>query len=138
MMLGTVSVMGVIVAAVAAMIVGMAWYSKAICGGAWMRASCMTDAAKEQAAKAGMTGTMVWGFASQLVRAYVLAYFIALLGVSGWQEGATIGAWLWLGFAATGIFSCVLWERKPANYFWINAGHELVSLAVMGAILASW
>ena len=44
----------------------------------------------------------------------------------------------WLGFVAfTGINS-VTYEHKPVKLYLINTGFQLVSMLIMGAILAVW
>ena len=120
--------MPVIVAAIAAMAIGMAWYSKACCG----KAAGMADKPKPSG------GTLLAAFASELVTAFVLALFVGELGATGWQAGAWVGAWVWLGFVATGAFGAVLWDKKPMKWFWILVTEELIAFAVMGAIVASW
>ncbi len=51
-------------------------------------------------------------------------------------EGALAGVITWLGFVATTRASAVLFEKRPLGLYWINAGYDLISLALMGTILA--
>jgi hypothetical protein len=39
--------------------------------------------------------------------------------------------------AATHV-ACVFGERRPIGLFAINTGYQLISLLIMGAILATW
>lgn len=126
MMLLGINLAPVVVAAIAAMIIGMAWFSKGCCG------KIMGDKPKPKG------GTLVAAFVNSLVSAFVLALFIAELQAVGWQAGAWIGAWVWLGFIATSTMGGVLWDGKSMKWFWTLAIEELIAFAAMGAIIASW
>jgi hypothetical protein len=45
-----------------------------------------------------------------------------------------VGFWTWLGFVAVSTIGTVTFERKPS----LNNGYTLLSLLMMGAILAVW
>ena len=81
---------------------------------------------------------MTFGFISMLVMAYVLAYVVSYAAATTWLQGAIAGAWMWLGFVATISLGSVLWENRPWALYWINSLHSLVTLVIMGAILAVW
>lgn len=123
----------VIVAAVVAMILGGIWYTPAVFGNAWMRAI-----GKGKESMAGSHASMLWMLVATLVMSYVLAHFIGYAGASTPWEGAQVGAWLWLGFIVPMGLSRVLFEKLSMQAFWINVLYYLVSIAVMGAILAGW
>lgn len=127
-----------IVAAVAAMVVGFVWYSEGVFGKTWMKLSGITKKDMKKAQKKGMGQTMLIAFIATLVTAYVLAYAVKLMQATTYAAGAKVGFWAWLGFVAPVLLGSVLWERKPVKLFAINAAHWLVGVAIMGAILAVW
>ena len=134
MMLLGINLAPVAVAAIASMAVGMTWFSKSCFGPAFIKESNLSASDMPKS----MGRIFAIAFVNALVTAYVLALFIALLGVSGWQGGAQVAGWVWFGFVATGAVSAVLWARKSMKWFWIHAGRDLVMYVLMGAIIAAW
>ena len=126
--------MAIIAAAVASFIIGFAWYSPALFGRQWMKLMGMKTMGK----KGGMMKGMALEFAGALVLSYVLFHFLRYAGAVTWMDGAVGGFWVWLGFFATAGLGMVAWERKPWSLYFINMGAMLVSLLVMGAIVAGW
>lgn len=137
MMLGvSVNVIEVIVAAIAAFVAGMIWYSPALMGKKYMKVMGKTekDMKKEMG---GMQSSMVKGFIMSLVMAFVLASVFGLIRVTTLSDGVQTAFWLWLGFVATTLFGAVIWEKKSMDWFVISAGHYLVGMIVMGLVLVS-
>lgn len=128
----------VLAAAVAPMILGALWYSPILFGTIWMKAAGLSpDMAKNMTVRSMLTlygGQLVLA----LLMAYVLAHFIVLGVAFDFIGGAMIGFWLWLGFVVPVMGGPLLWEQKSWKYFAISAGFQLVSLALMGGILAAW
>ena len=52
--------------------------------------------------------------------------------------GMQAGFWVWLGFIATTMIGIVLWEIKPVKLYLLIVAYYLISLLVMGSILALW
>ena len=131
-LLASINWLAVLVSAVSTFLLGGLWYGPLL-GGAWMRASGIT----EEQAKQGNMG-MVFGlsFVLQLVAAVVLAMFIgtdanALFGLFA---GAAVGvAWV-----ATGLGVIYLFEQRPFGHWLVNAGYHVVSYSIMGLILGAW
>lgn len=48
-----------------------------------------------------------------------------------------VGFWFWLGFIAVTTLSQVIYENRPMQLFVINNGFRLLSLVIMGAIVAT-
>jgi hypothetical protein len=46
--------------------------------------------------------------------------------------------WIWLGFYVPVKYSDKLWGGKSLRLFFIDAGHYLVMLLIMSAILVGW
>jgi len=136
-MLEQLNYVAIIVAAVVSMAIGFLWYSPSMFGKQWRKLMGIKKKDMKKMEKKGKQ-SMIWAFISIIVTAGVLSLIIKWLGLNTWQAGANIGFWIWLGFVATSQLGIVLWEGKPLKLYLINAGHHLVSLAVMGAILAAW
>jgi len=130
--------LSILVASVVAFVVGMLWYSPLLFGKMWIELMGFSAKDMKKAKKKGMGKTMLLGFVSVLVMAYVFRYLISVLGYSTSWDGAVLGLWIWLGFLATSMLGNVLWEGKPFALYLINATHYLVVLVVMGAILGAW
>ena len=133
-----VNLLAVLVAAVASFVLGFLWYSPFLFGNMWMELSGISKAKAGKAKSKGMGMQMVAAFAGALVMSYVLAHFVSYTQSTTIMDGAVAGFWLWLGFIATVTLGMVLWEGKPVKLYLLNNAHQLLSLMIMGAILAVW
>jgi len=135
-----INLWAVLVAAIASMILGFLWYGP-IFGKQWM---AMMGLTKESMANMKMSANKAYalGFAGSIIMAYVLAHALAFanayLGTEGIYAGVMVGFWNWLGFIAPVTLGIVLWENKPWKLWILNSGYYIVSLIVMGVILALW
>lgn len=124
----------VLAAAVANLVLGSVWYSQKVLGKPWMALVGITpDSAKGGAGKA-----IAGAFVASLVTAYVLAAVVDFSQAATAVEGALAGVWVWIGFVAAISISDVLFAHRPWKLFAINNAYQLVSLMMMGAILAAW
>jgi len=130
-----VTVLAVLVSAIAGMALGALWYSPLLFGKAWMRLSGMTQKQLAAAKKQGMAAAYGVTFLGMLVMAFVLAMLLAATGAETVADGALLAFWLWLGFLATTMIGSVLWEKKPFTLYLLNIAHYLVVLVVMTGIL---
>lgn len=129
-----VNFFAVIAAAVINFIIGAIWYSPGVFGSTWM--SLMGKRPEDMRSGAGQAYAGV--FVTALILAYVLARFISLAGAHTIGDGAQIGFWVWIGFVATTSVADVLFGGKPPKLWSINNGYQLVSLVIIGAVLARW
>jgi len=129
-------------AAVAAIVLGMLWYGP-LFGKQWMRIVGISKADMEAMGEKGkrmmmrsyalMTiGTLVMAY----VLAHVLTYASAFTGSVGADAGIAAGLSIWIGFVAPVMMGNVIWEGRPWKYWFITSGYYLVSLILMGIILA--
>jgi hypothetical protein len=137
----TINYLAVLVAAISSIVIGFAWYGP-VFGKPWMKLMGFSKDDIEKAKKAGMTKTYVLMAVGSLVMAYVLAHttefamtYTKTYGVVG---GLMSGGWTWLGFMAPIQMDEVLWNNKPWKLYFLNTGYRLVSMLVMGVILATW
>ena len=130
-----VNLVSVVVASVAAMGVGFAWYSNALFGKKWMKLTGRSEANMD---KSGMMKTFGVTFLVTLVSAYILSMFIHYAGAYTIFNGAKTGLWAFLGFVLPTTLANHLFSKEPHELYVIVAGHHLVGLLLMGAILAAW
>lgn len=133
MIVWNVNYLAVFVTAIISMAMGMFWYSQKAFGKQWIELSKIKVSKKES-----MGQTMFIAFIASLITSFVMANFIKFTEAANLISGAQTGVLLWLGFVAPVQLGIVLWENKPVKLFLINTAHNLVNLAIIGAILAVW
>ena len=129
-----VNVWAILVAALANFAIGGLWYSPALFGKAWMRANGFGDEDLKRGSPAVIFGL---AFVFALVMAGNLAAFLAG-PETDWKWGLTAGVLAGLGWAALGLATVALFERRSWSYILINGGYLTVSFAAMGVILGAW
>jgi ABC-type Fe3+ transport system permease subunit len=129
-------VAGILVAAVANMIVGMAWYSPAVFGQAWMRLGKISFNPNDPNMKQEVMKSFVIALITSIIMASVMLCFMYRMNITGIIHGILFGKTVWLGFSVPGKIGSVLWERRPWKLFFLNTAHDVVALSVMGAILS--
>ena len=132
-----VNYLAVLVAAIASMVIGFLWYGP-LFGKQYMALMNFDKKKMQEAKKKGMGKQYTLTFLTSLITGYVLAYFVNYAQASTIADGVVLGSWLWIGFFATTQLGVVLWEGKPVKLYLIKTLDSLVTLAVMGAILAVW
>lgn len=132
-----INYLAVLGGALANMVLGFIWYGP-LFGKEWVKLMGFSEAKMNEMKKKGMEKMYAFVFVGSLVTAYVLAHFVDYTGASSATSGMETGFWTWLGFVATTQLSGFLWEGKPFKLYALNIGYNLVSLTVMGAILAIW
>jgi len=130
-----VNLLSVLVAAIASFIIGWLWYSNFMFEKTWM-GLMQVKKTDMKGMKDKMMKSMVFGFLSTLVAAFVLAVLIELTNSTTAMVGAQLGILVWLGFIATTSLGAVLWESRPLKLYLLNNLHSLLVYAVMGAIIA--
>jgi len=138
---GPVNYLAVLVAAIAAMVIGFLWYSPALLGPAWMNAKGIDpkDPAQVEKMKKGAAVLYAATFIAVLITATALAVVINRVNADSTPLGGIKWAVLvWLGFVATVQFTANLFGNRNRTLFLIDGGHQLISYIVMGAILGVW
>ena len=141
---GQVNYLAVLAAAVAAMAVGFARYLPGVFGKQWLRiigADKLSDEERRKRQK-GMGPTFSLMFAATFIGAAVLAWFIAWLDAGTLAGGIRVGFFAWLGFVVPVVTGDTLFSGRDGALemplFLIQAGHHLLALLVMGAVLGAW
>src|SRR5437667_11321296 len=91
-----VNYVAVLVAAVAVFVLGWLWYSPLLFFKPWMRLRGMDPVAAMAGAKMP-AGKLLIELVRCLVLAYVIARFVALLGVSCWLGAGHVRLFSWIG-----------------------------------------
>jgi hypothetical protein len=136
-MLESVNPIAVLLATVASIAIGFAWYGP-LFGKVWAKEQGWSDADMNKQKEKGMGKSYGIMTVGSLLTAFILAQFAQLAGAVMAWDGATVGFWAWLGFAVPLLLGSVLWEGKSWRLYQINAGYQLVTMVVMGAIVAMW
>ncbi len=131
-----INYLAILVSAVASFALGYLRYGP-LFGKQWMN---MTGLGKNGMRKMKMKPavSMILGFLSTLLTAYVLAMFVFFTQSTTIMSGITLGFWTWLGFIATTTLGSVLWENKPMKLYVLNNAHNLLSILTMSVILSVW
>src|ERR1700704_5724322 len=129
-----VNYLAVLVAAVAVFVLGWLWYSPLLFYKPWMRLRGLDPVA----AMAGATmpgGKLLVELVRCLLLAYVLARFVALLGIASFFGAVHFGLFLWIGFPVIILTGSVLWENTPVKVAAIHAGDWLGEMAGVSLIV---
>jgi hypothetical protein len=127
-----VSLLPILAAGIANVILGMIWYHPKVFGNAWMMAG---NIAPSERGKKMMPVSAFFAFLAAMVIAYVVNHFGIAWGVFDWIGAVELGFWCWVGFIAPTMLGMVLWEQKPFKYYAIVSGFWLVSLITMSVVL---
>ena len=120
------------------MILGSLWYGP-LFGKLWIKLSGVNP---DKAAKDKMGQLYAIAAVGSFVQAYILSHSLSFaqkyMGTSGLSSGLSTGFWMWLGFVATVTLGNVLWYGQSWKLWLLTNAYYLISLLVMGAILALW
>jgi len=137
----SVNFWAVLVSAIVAMAIGFLWYGPLL-GKQWAASMGWSEAQMQEKMKKGMGMSYAIMFVGALLMAYVLAravsYGLVFRGFSPINAGLSFSIANWIGFVVPATVGGVLWEGKPWKWWFITAGYYLVTLIVMGLILANW
>ena len=127
-----VNYLAVVVAAVAAVVIGILYYGLAGLGDRLARLVGSTPVGRPGPAQLAI------GIVVSLVNAWVLAVLSLNLGASSLTDGVMLGVLVWLGFMATLSGAQVAFQGRPWNAWLITNAHDVVVQVVMGAIVTLW
>jgi len=130
---GSINWWAVLLATVAAHVIGVVWYAPPVFGNRWMAAL-----GKSREQLGDPVKPMVVRFFLTLVVASVLAAVIVRFGAVTWIEGAVVGFVLSVGLVGTSLLSDWMFCGFNMRPYWIQAGHKAVCFTLIGAILGAW
>ncbi len=122
-----ISIWAVLAASVLGMAIGAVWYSPILFANPWMEAlgkkpEEMGDPMKAMAAMPF----------NVIATAFVIAFLMSALSLSGALSGIILGTLVWAGFALTSHVNLFLFEGRKTSLFLINIGHLWVTYVLMG------
>jgi hypothetical protein len=129
-----VNYVAVIVAALVNYMIGAIWYS-ALFGKQWKFLTGVLEMKPS-------AGAIVLGLIGSFLMSYVLDHAIIFaseyLKASGAGAGLMCGFFNWIGFIAPVTLGVVIYEKKSWKLWILNNAYWLISLLIMGLILALW
>ena len=128
-----INYVAVIVTALVPMVLGALWYSPALFAGPWMRA-----VGRREDELGGMGLGYVFSAVAAVLSSYALARIERWAEVDDLWNGALVGLLAWVGFVAGLLAVTTYFGGRPRLLWVINAGYQLISLVIMGAILGVW
>jgi len=128
-----INILAIVLAVIANMIIGALWYSPVLFANVWLKSLGKSmEELQESSANIGYAYTTIAG----IISAIVLSLFISMLDTVTIGEGALIGFLAGAGIASARELSPTFFEGRKYTLFFISAGYHIVSLTVMGIILA--
>lgn len=125
----------VIVAACIGMLVNAAWYSESLFGKPWLKAVKLK---KSDVEKPAVSVGLFISLLLMVIVAAAIGVLLEVLAVSGAHNGVLLGVLVATAFVVTFNGIHKLNEQRPFTLFAITAVGDILTLAAMGAILATW
>jgi hypothetical protein len=85
--------------------------------------------------EAGAYLPFIYAFAAELVMAWTLAGLLGHIGPLSLRTGVISAAFCWLGFVMATMLVNNSFARRNWRLIWIDGGHWLLVLLLMGAII---
>jgi hypothetical protein len=123
----------IVTAALVTFAVGGLWYSPILFAKPWMRECGLTE---EQARQAPMGRIFGLSALAALVMAANLAAFLGAKATLSF--GLFAGAATGIGWVAMSLGVTYLFEQRSLKLWLIDAGYQVISYTLMGAILGAW
>jgi hypothetical protein len=131
-----INYLAVLLAAVAAWLVGAVWYMAL--GKPWMAALGKTQQELMGPTGKPSAGPFIISFVAELVMAFALAFLIVRIGPVTLASGITTGLLAWLGFVATSMVVNHGFSGARPMLTVIDSGHWLAVLLVEGAVIGGF
>jgi Protein of unknown function (DUF1761) len=128
--------LAIVIAAIVAWLAGAVWYMSL--GKIWTAAQGMTpEQMHANRDKPGAYLPFIYVLVAELVMGWVLAGLMGHLGAGQVTllNGVISGAFCWLGFVITTLVPSVTFAMRDKRLIWIDGGHWLIVLVLMGAII---
>ena len=131
-----VSLVPVFVATIAAMAIGMVWYSPQVFGVAWEKEAKIPSDAKDDSLDTLWKMILV-ALLQNFIIIYILSHFLLIADAYPGVNVLVAGVWMAILVAATQLGS-VIWEKKSLVYLGINAGYLVTVLLIATVIISKW
>lgn len=128
-LLQEINYLAVLVATLAAFVLGAIWYSPAVAGKAWMKELGI----KPDKEKKGLGAAMAKSF----LVTFIMATTLALFAPNGAYEGMAVGSVIGFGVGAMNQINNMIYEMKSSQLMLINAGYSVIMFMIMGAVIGA-
>jgi hypothetical protein len=126
----TIDWLAILIATVAAFLLGGLWYSPALFGKPWQRLAGLSDADVR-------TGTgKVFGLAFAMELAIAVGLDAYMPADASWLRGLHIGLMVSVFWVAPFVLINALFERRAMALALINMGYAIASLSLMAVLIA--
>jgi hypothetical protein len=128
--------LAIVIAAIVAWVAGAVWYMSL--SKVWTAAQGITPEQMEaNKNKPEAYLPFAYVLVAELIMAWVLAGLMGHLGAGQVTlvNGVISGAFCWLGFVITTLVPNVTFAMRDKRLIWIDGGHWLIVLVLMGAII---
>lgn len=122
----------ILVAGVVNMVLGMVWYMPQLFGKSWMKEMGRKDDDMKPS-----PGPMLGMFIIALAIAWIMRHFVVYTGAMDFWAGVETGVWAAVGFRVLTSASGTVAARGSWTLWAINNAYWLVSLGLMGGIVAA-
>lgn len=119
----------ILVAAAAAIAIGMVWYAPPVLGGRWQAAT--------RIARPGFMAVVLWVVCT-LILAFAMAYLFKQLQVTGLEAGFRWGSTLGAAIVVVSVAPNYAFGKKPLALFLIEMGYVFIAVTVIGVVLGVW
>ncbi len=129
-----INYLAVVVCGVISPLVGTIWYSPPLFQVPWLRGLGKTP---ETQGRPSPVNFLI-AFVAAAIEAFFLAFLMKAMGATTVSGGLLAGLIVWLGFVATTSLAIGTFEGKPYLVWVIENGAHLVTLLLIGVVLAIW
>ena len=126
--------LAVVVATVAAMVIGFLWYGP-VFGKIWLAGMGKTQ---EEIQASGSSAAIPISIVTAFITALALASVMSAAGADTVTEGIVWGLFAAFGFIATSQMNNAVYEGRNSTVTALYIFYQLFTLAVMGAIIGVW
>jgi hypothetical protein len=131
-----INFLAVAVAVIASFIVGALWYSPVLFGKLWMHLTGTTQIEMKNSTNVKRAYTV--NIIGTIITALAIAVIFDYADIKTPFEVLSAVLILWVGISMPFSFNDVIFGKKPIKLWALNGGHHLITLLVMGYIIALW
>ena len=130
----------VVVAALAAMIIGSLWYAPFVFGKTWQKLVGLSD---KQLKEADKVTPMVAMVVLAIVQAFVLVHLIAYAKyfyptATDMSVGFLVAVWAWIGLVLPALGGSYFFAQRRKKLLILDSVNILITLVVVSSILTVW
>lgn len=126
--------LAVVVAVVSNMVVGALWYSNILFAKEWTALIGLKESDLKNSAVTGYLIAVVLG----IIQATFVSFLVSSMGATNAIDGALVGIMIWFGFVGPATLVTAVFSQTRKKLWAINYGYHLVTLTIMGALIAAW